>query len=653
MDEVVRQVLENERRLKIGRRIGRGGFAEVYEARTAEGVPCAVKVSLDPIDGDSRAVKKELETLRLVQTVTGHPNIVTLMDVWLVGGYLVTRWELATDGSLLDLLGRYQSEGHDGIPVRQLLRYMEDAAEGIDFLNGQGIYHRDIKPGNLLLFHGHVKLADLGLAKFAGVSTVSHTGSGTLGYLPPEAYDHRLCKTVDLYALAASYVKLRTGREPFGENATEIVHRQSTGDPIVDGLQPIEKELIRQALAGNPEDRPQEGAVAWVRGICRALTTRNRLPGHDAARGPQLAVPKVSADIQGSSEVAPAKETANHGSSSDREVFAETQSRKNSPASPAPQTATAPTLGSALVQWWRRLTPRGRLAAVLAALILFVLLVVPWGRAILPSRDREPKPPGVVESNSIHEDPVAAAQRAAPTPPALVETNSIGMKLVLIPAGEFMMGSPEWDTDAYPDEKPQHRVRIYRPFYLAVTEVTQEQYQQVMGTNPSYFQGAPKRPVENVSWNDAVEFCRRLSQKEGKEYRLPTEAEWEYACRAGSTTRWSFGNDASELGEYAWYGGNSGGTTHPVGQKKPNAWGLYDMHGNVWEWCADWYDEVYYRTSPLDDPKGPDSGRFRVLRGGSWVYHRPGTFRCAFRYNGRPDLRYDAGGFRVARTLTP
>ena len=173
-----------------------------------------------------------------------------------------------------------------------------------------------------------------------------------------------------------------------------------------------------------------------------------------------------------------------------------------------------------------------------------------------------------------------------------VITNSIGMKLVLIPAGEFLMGSPESDSDAPDEEKPQHKVRISKPFYLGVTEVTQEQYERVMGENPSRFKGDPQRPVEKVSWEDAVAFCRKLSEKEGRTYRLPTEAEWEYACRAGSQTKWSFGDDDSALKEYAWYLDNADSTTHPVAQKKPNAWGLYDMHGNVWEWCQDWYGDV-------------------------------------------------------------
>ena len=278
MDEVVRAFLEKEQHLRLGRRLGRGGFAEVYEATTPQGVRCAIKVSLDPLDGQNSEVQKELKNLDLIKTLTGHPNIVTLMDYWLVAGYLVTRWELASDGSLLDCLRRWQQEGHQGIPLGHLLRFCADAAEAIDFMNRQrGIYHRDIKPQNLLLFHGRVKVGDLGLAKFVGASTASHTGSGTLGYLPPEAYDvRRLVPTVDLYGLAATYVKLRTGREPFGETPMEMFERQRAGRPVLDGLRPEEAELVRQALAPRPEDRPQDGAVAWVRSMDGALRGRGR-----------------------------------------------------------------------------------------------------------------------------------------------------------------------------------------------------------------------------------------------------------------------------------------------------------------------------------------------------------------------------------------
>jgi len=214
--------------------------------------------------------------------------------------------------------------------------------------------------------------------------------------------------------------------------------------------------------------------------------------------------------------------------------------------------------------------------------------------------------------------------------------NSIGMKLKLIPAGEFLMG----------DGSGAHQVTLTKPFYLGVHEVTQEQYEKVMGKNPSYFKGAAN-PVEGVSWDQAVEFCRKLSAKEEMTYHLPTEAQWEYACRAGTTTRWSSGDDEESLREYAWSLWSSDVKTHFVGRRKPNAWGLHDMHGNVQEWCADWYGEDYYAVSPTDDPPGPLTGSFRVCRGGSYS---DSAWECTSsrRKSREPSYRHIFLGFRVA-----
>ena len=233
--------------------------------------------------------------------------------------------------------------------------------------------------------------------------------------------------------------------------------------------------------------------------------------------------------------------------------------------------------------------------------------------------------------------------------------NSLGMEFVLIPAGEFLMGSPEDEEGRSGGEGPVHRVRITRPFYLGVTPVAQSQYEQVMGSNPSYFKG-PNRPVETVSWNDAQAFVRKLSEAEGVPvgmYRLPTEAEWEYACRAGSETAYYSGNHRSDLQRIAWYVENSDKETHDVAQLLPNGFGLYDMSGNVYEWCQDWYDNGYYAKSPEVDPPGPHSGGSRVLRGGSW--------NCLARYcrSALRDYRFDPTitsndyGFRVAVSPPP
>jgi formylglycine-generating enzyme required for sulfatase activity len=281
---------------------------------------------------------------------------------------------------------------------------------------------------------------------------------------------------------------------------------------------------------------------------------------------------------------------------------------------------------------------------------------------------------------------LAAAQRSEPEKNL---TNSIGMKLVLIPAGSFQMGSPATE-DERDEMELQHEVTISKPFYIGAYEVSQAEYSKVMGApqeggkrnpfnNGGRFNekngGGPDHPMENVQWDWAVEFCKRLSalpeeKKVGRTYRLPTEAEWEYACRAGSMTPFHHGTslsskDANFNGNYPHGDAEKGPylrRTSKVGSYKPNAWGLYDMHGNVQEWCADWYDPDYYKKSPKTDPQGPEKGVvptgyknrntpgvgqwYRVIRGGSWLDEARGC-RSAYRFRAMPNEPYQLIGFRV------
>jgi formylglycine-generating enzyme required for sulfatase activity len=276
------------------------------------------------------------------------------------------------------------------------------------------------------------------------------------------------------------------------------------------------------------------------------------------------------------------------------------------------------------------------------------------------------------------------------------------MPLVLIPPGEFDMGSTTeqvaWvldevrkKSDKYlfervPTESPRHRVKITNSFYLAIYHVTQAEYENVMGVNPSAFaakqmdssvfrppfspvvakdrlecskrvtgKDTSRHPVDTVSWNDAIEFCRRLSAMPGERaakrgYRLPTEAEWEYTCRAGTTTQWYCGDEETGLVDVAWFGTNAGGVTHPVGEKHPNAWGLYDMQGSVYQWCSDWFDMEYYKQSPLSNPTGPSAGADRVMRGG---FCRFSALYCrsAYRNHHQSATRAPDFGFRVVADL--
>jgi len=301
-------------------------------------------------------------------------------------------------------------------------------------------------------------------------------------------------------------------------------------------------------------------------------------------------------------------------------------------------------------------------------------------------REKHPK---FLSSDESEEESTARHQQQVDERALSATTHAAGITMVLIPSGEFMMGCTKEDiarrggvgSEAIMAEGPQHRVRVTRPFYLGVHEVTVGQFRafveatgyqteaetdgnggrswveregklsfeqrpEIMWKNPG-FEQTDNHPVVQVSWNDAMAFCQWLSGIDGKRYTLPTEAQWEYACRANSTSAWCFGDNDADLAQYGWYADHGGRGTKPVGQKLPNGFGLFDIHGNVWEWCLDWYQQDYYGSSAMDDPKGPTAGSYRVLRGGGWS-NSSDSCRSAARGKGSPHFHsIDRLGFRV------
>ncbi len=599
---------------KLVRALGRGAFGEVWQATGPGGFPVAMKF----LRLADRGADSEKRALKLMQGLR-HPNLLALHGAWRNGDCLIVAMELA-DRTLHDRLVEAIDQGKRGIPQAELLGYMRQAAAGLDYLNGEGVQHRDVKPANLLLVGGGVKVGDFGLAKLLEKTIASVSNAMTPSYAAPEFVNGQATRWSDQYSLAVAYCQMRGGRLPFEGNLAAVLAGHLMKAPDLEMLPAAERRAVARALAKKPEQR-WPNCAAFVEALAGG-TTR-----------------------------------------------------------PAPVPRVRPAKAPARRSYW----PAATVAVTLLAAVLLGLLILQFSRQPgtphVPDEDgragtdRNPSDKGVPDPEKKVR-PLQGEKRPPALPPEI--KNSIDMKLVLIPAGKFRMGSAAAEEGRGTDEE-EHEVRITKPFYMGVYEVTQVQYRKVMDKNPSYFsaEGGGKEkvtgldtgdfPVETVSWEDAVEFCKRLSalaaeQKAERVYHLPTEAEWEYTCRGGpvSSTPFHFGNSLSSAqanfnGEYPYGGAAKGrylGRTEKVGSYPANRFGLYDMHGNTWEWCADWYDKDYYRNSPIEDPQGPKSSSesCRVLRGGSWV-NSGFDCRTAQRSWLDPGNRYNYIGFRVVVRL--
>lgn len=617
-------------------RLGEGGMGEVFKARhTTMGRIVALKLIRKDRLADAAAVKRFHREIQAAAQLT-HPNVVHAFDADQVDGTHLFVMEYIEGFDLNQLV-----KDKGPLPVAHACDFIRQAALGLQHAHEKGMVHRDIKPANLLLAkNGTVKILDMGLARVArpdsdeASSTLTKEGSvmGTLDYIAPEqAMDsHTVDIRADLYSLGCTFYFLLTGKVPFpGGDALAKLMKHKLEEPVpVEKLRPDVPPnvvgVMRKLMAKQPEDRfqtPAELAAVLAQGIAGASPSAFTAATDDLTN-------------RGFSAIASSDTIAD---------------------------PNAPPLRAARRRWLVRTTVGALVLCSLLGLFAFLLFrdsgsSTGTGKTV-PVVDPGPPPLAIAP---FDEKQAMEYQRrwADYLKTKVVEENSIGMKLAVIPPGKFTMGSSDNEPGHQGwHEGPQHEVEITQPFSIGLYEVTVGQFRKFVddGNKPEGgdawrkpFAGqTDEHPVVNVTWNDADAFCKWLSKKESKQYALPTEAQWECSCRAGSRTKFCFGDDDKLLVDYGWYNANTGGKTHAVGEKKANAWGLHDMHGNVWEWVADWHKADYYMESPKKDPPGPSAGTTRVLRGGSWNNDLP-ALRSAYR-NGysAPTHRDINVGFRV------
>ncbi len=646
--------------------LGAGGFGTTFKCRHRRiGHVVAVKsLSTSDLDRDIDAVFGEAGTLKALR----HPGIIGVEHAdWCQQSpperpYLCLEY---FDGVNLDEYIRRNGpfaggHGPDGrIPPERLSAFLDFAialGEALRAAHGRGVLHRDLKPRNVMVREEGggliVKLIDFGLAlrlrnqteltaaMASGNSLIGSSAVGSFYFAAPEQMGDPEMGGVSIGAYSDVYGFAKTCCFAlFGTHQPEDEDWESVSEPLRKTLQACLRRSVH-GIGGRPRRTGTVGDVL------------NELRGESDRVGRAHKVNVAAVSHQSGGTTGPAETPRVVAPAAPNGVMPQ------SPPSAPMVTPTEPPEDGAdneyddddadddeapIVIVGPPELPRPRVPRAILGAGVLAFLVVLGLVAYFTANPRYPVHP-------------------APSPGVAEKTltldlgGGVKLDLVRIEAGEFEMGSPVGEEGRGRDEGPQHRVRISKPFYMGKYEVTQAQWRAVMGDNPSYFKG-DDLPVEQVSWEDAQRFCEKLSQRSGRSIRLPTEAEWEYACRAGTETPFHFGatlstQQANYDGNYMYGEGSKGEyreKTTPVGGFPANGWGLHDAHGNVREWCADWYDTSHYEDQPDPDvdPSGPGSGADRVLRGGSW-YNGPGYCRSAFRYRDSPDLRYRLIGFRVA-----
>ena len=561
---------------KIERELGHGGMSTVYLAEHESlHKKVALKVMEPALAADRSFGERFLREAQTVAQLT-HQNILAVYDMGSIEHSYYLVMEYVPGG---DLKQRIQQ---GALPPEQALAILKQVASALGYAHKKGFVHRDVKPENVLFREdGTAVLADFGIAKALGSGTrMTAVGMsiGTPHYMSPEqARGKEVDGRADLYSLGVVLYEMLTGRVPFDAEDTYAVGLMHISEPAPDlpgnlaALQP----LLDRLMAKDPAQRFVDAG--------ELIASIDQLQSGQSIQRPVSAtriIPQVAQPVQ-TSKVAMGSgpKLAVGGVLLALLLFGGLWlARQKTSAFPANDLATASTSG-AVAQ-----TETQSAGSEFSG---------GTGRESSQQRNEGTRQG---QSNQLLIDPVT------------------GMEFVRVPGGCFQMGDTFGDGES--DEKPLHEVCV-DGFWMGKTEVTQGQWQKVMGSNPSRFKYGSNYPVEEVSWNDAQNYIRSFAERSGKPVRLPTEAEWEYAARSGGKNEKYAGG--GYLDDVVWYKDNSGGSTHMVASKQPNGLGLYDMSGNVWEWCQDLYNKDYYRVSPRNNPSGPTSGYSRVNRGGSWL----------------------------------
>jgi len=598
---------------KIVLELGHGGMGKVYKAHDVSlDRPVALKVLPPHMAQEEEFIKRFSREARACAKLN-HPNIVTVYGVGRHDDLYFIAMEFIDGDSLAGLMAKSGK-----FDTHRALEIIRQAAEALAEAHSKGIVHRDIKPQNIMIdVSGRVRVMDFGLAWASyGTTRLTASGSvlGTPHYMSPEQWsDSQVDGRSDIYSLGVTLFEMLAGEPPFTGETPVVIMRKAVMEnapPLMNlnpNVPPRLSGMVAKMIAKKPGDR--YGSVAELAAEIDAyMGTHREAPPVVAAvsdfspRGYESQLAEFDRQVGEPTEV---RGTAAQPLGESRKTSVTPQPLPESRKMAVTPQPAAPAAKKSPLVW---------IIAAAAAVVLAGVGVLAW-RAMTKGGAKE------FESTIFAKD-----------------------DFVWIEPGTFVMGSAPDEPGREPDEA-QHTVTISRGFWMGKCEVTQRQWAAVMGNNPSALPGE-NLPVEYVSWYEVQDFIRRLNELEGADYRLPTEAEWEYACRAGTTTVYSLGDDPAGLDAYAWYQADSEGRTHDVGTKKPNAWGLYDMHGNVWEWCQDWVGP--YPLSSVTDPTGSPGGKTRVGRGGSMGVGS-GMCRSADRSAADPENRGADLGFRLCR----